>query len=171
MANFISLLVQKVGVYIKPFTPLLLKLLLSVVRDEKGITSKRAFANACALVLKYAAPSQAQILIEDSANLHSGDRNDQISCALLLKSFASMAVDVLSGYHAIIVPVIFVSRLNQALAVFQMLIAKKIPSLQTKTLMILFFPSYFFIYVSYLIDAYTLNTLYLVEHLMLCPLF
>lgn len=110
VANFISLLVQKVGVYIKPFTPLLLKLLLSVVRDEKGIASKRAFANACALVLKYAAPSQAQILIEDSANLHSGDRNDQISCALLLKSFASMAVDVLSGYHAIIVPVIFVSR-------------------------------------------------------------
>ncbi|XP_073141185.1 uncharacterized protein [Henckelia pumila] len=110
VANFTSLLVQKVGVSVKPFTPLLLKQLLPVVRDEKSIASKRAFANACALVLKYAAPSQAQKLIEDTANLHSGDRNDQISCALLLKSYASMAADVLSGYHAIIVPVIFVSR-------------------------------------------------------------
>ncbi|KZV44445.1 hypothetical protein F511_19346 [Dorcoceras hygrometricum] len=110
VANFISLLIQKVGVSVKPFTTLLLRLLLPVVRDEKSTASKRAFANACALVLKYASPSQAQKLIEDTANLHSGDRNDQISCALLLKSYASMAADVLSGYHAIIVPVIFLSR-------------------------------------------------------------
>ncbi|KAK6119824.1 hypothetical protein DH2020_046449 [Rehmannia glutinosa] len=76
VANFISLLVQKVGVDIKPFTT----------------------------------PSQAQKLIEDTANLHSGDRNDQIACAILLKSYASTAADTLNGYHAIIVPVIFVSR-------------------------------------------------------------
>ncbi|KAK6164025.1 hypothetical protein DH2020_000889 [Rehmannia glutinosa] len=110
VANFISLLVQKVGVDIKPFTSLLLKLLLSVVKDERSASSKRAFANACAIVLKYAAPSQAQKLIEDTANLHSGDRNDQIACAILLKSYASTAADTLNGYHAIIVPVIFVSR-------------------------------------------------------------
>ncbi|CAA0805895.1 ARM repeat superfamily protein [Striga hermonthica] len=110
VANFISLLVQKVGADIKPFTNMLLRLLLPVVKDEKSASSKRAFANACAMVLKYAAPSQAQKLIEDTANLHSGDKNDQITCAILLKSYASTAADTLSGYHAIIVPVIFVSR-------------------------------------------------------------
>ncbi|XP_011080457.1 proteasome-associated protein ECM29 homolog [Sesamum indicum] len=110
VANFISLLVQKVGVDIKPFTGTLLKLLLPVVKDERSASSKRAFANACAMVLKFAAPSQAQKLIEDTANLHSGDRNDQIACAILLKSYASTAADTLNGYHAVIVPVIFVSR-------------------------------------------------------------
>ncbi|KAL2238547.1 UNVERIFIED_CONTAM: hypothetical protein Sindi_1046400, partial [Sesamum indicum] len=109
VANFISLLVQKVGVDIKPFTGTLLKLLLPVVKDERSASSKRAFANACAMVLKFAAPSQAQKLIEDTANLHSGDRNDQIACAILLKSYASTAADTLNGYHAVIVPVIFVS--------------------------------------------------------------
>ncbi|KAL3621946.1 hypothetical protein CASFOL_034142 [Castilleja foliolosa] len=110
VANFISLLVQKVGVDIKPFTTMLLRLLLPVVKDERSASSKRSFANACAIVLKYAAPLQAQKLIEDTANFHSGDRNDQIACAILLKSYASTAADILNGYHAIIVPVIFVSR-------------------------------------------------------------
>ncbi|KAL1555169.1 proteasome adapter and scaffold protein ECM29-like isoform X1 [Salvia divinorum] len=110
IANFISQLVQKVGVDIKPFTSMLLRLLLSVVKDERSASSRRAFASACAIVLKYAAPSQAQKLIEDTARLHSGDRNDQIACAILLKSYASTAADTLNGYQAIIVPVIFVSR-------------------------------------------------------------
>lgn len=114
VANFISLLVQKVGVSIKSFTNVLLKLLLPVVKEEKSAASKRAFASACAIILKYASPSQAQKLIEDTATLHSGDRNDQISCAILLKSYASMAADTLNGYHSIIVPIIFLSRLNQS---------------------------------------------------------
>ncbi|PSR90112.1 Proteasome-associated protein [Actinidia chinensis var. chinensis] len=110
VASFISLLVQKVVVDIKPFTSILLKLLFPVVEEEKSGLSKRAFANACAIVLKYAATSQAQKLIEDTAALHAGDRNAQISCAILMKSYSSTASDVLGGYHAIIVPVIFVSR-------------------------------------------------------------
>ncbi|KAG6414017.1 hypothetical protein SASPL_126733 [Salvia splendens] len=110
VANFISQLVQKVGLDIKPFTSTLLRLLLSVVKDERSASSRRAFASACAIVMKYAAPSQAQKLIEDTARLHSGDRNDQIACAILLKSYASTAADTLNGYQAIIVPVIFVSR-------------------------------------------------------------
>ncbi|KAH7837827.1 hypothetical protein Vadar_018494 [Vaccinium darrowii] len=110
IASFISLLVQKVAVDIKPFTSILLKLLFPVVKEEKSGLSKRAFANACAVVLKYAAISQAQKLIEDTATLHTGDRNAQISCAILMKSYSSVASDILSGYHAIIVPVIFVSR-------------------------------------------------------------
>ncbi|CAL5425499.1 unnamed protein product [Camellia sinensis] len=110
VASFISLLVQKVGVDIKPFTSILLKLLFPVVKEEKSVLSKRAFANACAIVLKYAAPSQAQQLIEETAALHAGDRNAQISCAILLKSYLSTASDILSGYHTIIVPVIFISR-------------------------------------------------------------
>ncbi|XP_057801656.1 uncharacterized protein LOC131016878 isoform X2 [Salvia miltiorrhiza] len=110
VANFIGQLVQKVGLDIKPFTSMLLRLLLSVVKDERSASSRRAFASACAIVLKYAAPSQAQKLIEDTARLHSGDRNDQIACAILLKSYASTAADTLNGYQAIIVPVIFVSR-------------------------------------------------------------
>lgn len=122
VANFISLLIQKVGVDIKPFTSMLLKLLLPVVKDERSASSRRAFANACAMVLKYASPAQAQKLIEDTAYLHCGDRNDQIACAILLKSYASTAADILNGYHAIIVPVIFVSRLGQVLIMFQLLL-------------------------------------------------
>jgi proteasome component ECM29 len=112
VASFISLLVQKVGVSIKPFTGSLLKLLFPVVKEEKSASSKRAFANACAIVLKYATPSQTDKLIEDTAALHTGDRNCQIACALLLKSYSSAASDVLSGYHATVVPVIFLSRFD-----------------------------------------------------------
>lgn len=89
---------------------MLLKLLFPVVKEEKSATAKRAFASACAIVLKYAAPPQAQKLIEDCAALHTGDRNAQITCAVLLKSFSSTASDVVSGYHAAIIPVIFLSR-------------------------------------------------------------
>ncbi|XP_071911777.1 uncharacterized protein [Coffea arabica] len=110
VANFISLLVQKVGLGIKPFTSMLLKLLFPVVKEEKSTASKRAFANACATILKFAAPSQAEKVIEDTAALHAGDRNDQISGAILLKSYSSLANDALSGYKVVIVPVIFVSR-------------------------------------------------------------
>lgn len=110
VASFISLLVQKVGVSIKPFTNTLLRLLFQVAKDEKSGASKRAFANSCAFVIKYAAPSQVHKLIEETAALHNGDRNSQIACALLLKSYASTAGDVFSGYYATVVPVIFLSR-------------------------------------------------------------
>ncbi|EPS65152.1 hypothetical protein M569_09623, partial [Genlisea aurea] len=113
IASFIHLLVQKVGADIKLFTSSLLKLLLPAVRDEKSSSSKRAFANACSMVLKYATPLQAQNLIEQTINLHAGDRNDQITCAVLLKSYASTAADVFSGYHAVVVPVVFISRFEE----------------------------------------------------------
>lgn len=89
---------------------MLLKLLFPVVKEEKSATSKRAYANACAIVLRYAAPSQTQKLVEDTAALHTGDKNAQTSCALLLKSYSSMASDIFGGYQTIIVPVIFISR-------------------------------------------------------------
>ena len=111
VANFISLLVQKVGSDIKPYTSMLLKLLFTAVKEEKSATSKRAYANACATILKYSTPSQAHKLVEDTVALHTGDKNSQSSCALLLKSYSSTASDVLSGYQTIIVPVIFISRL------------------------------------------------------------
>ncbi|CAH1427060.1 unnamed protein product [Lactuca virosa] len=110
VASFISLLVQKVGGSIKPFTSTLLRLLFQVVKEEKSGASKRAFANSCAFVIKYAAPSQVHKLIEETAALYNGDRNSQIACALLLKSYASTAGDILSGYYATVVPVIFLSR-------------------------------------------------------------
>ncbi|XP_038694487.1 proteasome adapter and scaffold protein ECM29 isoform X1 [Tripterygium wilfordii] len=110
VASFISLLVQKVSVDIKPFTSMLLRLLFPVAKDERSTTAKRAFASACAMVLKHASTSQAQKLIEDSAALHLGDRNAQISCAILLKSYSFVASDILSGHHATVVPVIFISR-------------------------------------------------------------
>ncbi|BBH02426.1 ARM repeat superfamily protein [Prunus dulcis] len=110
IASFITLLVQKVGVEIKPYTSRLLRLLFPVVKDEKSAASKRAFASACSIVLKHAAPTQAEMLIDDSAALHNGDKNAQVSCAILLKSYSSMASDVVSGYLAAIIPVIFISR-------------------------------------------------------------
>ena len=110
VASFITLLVQNVGADIRPHTSMLLRLLFPVVTEEKSVAAKRAFANACAIVLKHATPLQAQKLIEETAALHTGDRNAQISCAILLKSYSSMASDVVSGYHAAIVPVIFLSR-------------------------------------------------------------
>ncbi|XVF04907.1 hypothetical protein REPUB_Repub05bG0125300 [Reevesia pubescens] len=110
VATFINLLVQKVGVDIRPYTNMLLKLLFPVVKEEKSTAAKRAFAGALAIILKHATPSQAQQLIEDTASLHTGDKNAQVSCAYLLKSYSSTASDVLSGYNTVIIPAIFVSR-------------------------------------------------------------
>ncbi|KAM2630644.1 hypothetical protein TB1_029488 [Malus domestica] len=110
VASFITLLVQKVGVEIKPYTSRLLRLLFPVVKDEKSAASKRAFSGACAAVLKHAAPTQAEKLIDDTVALHTGDKNYQVSCAILLKSYSSVASDALSGYLAAIIPAIFISR-------------------------------------------------------------
>ncbi|CAN6344332.1 unnamed protein product [Urochloa humidicola] len=112
VASFITLLVQKVMAEIKPFTTLLLKLLYSAVLEERSLAAKRAFASSCATVLKYASPSQAQKLIEDTTSLHSGGKNDQLSSAILIKAFLSNAADILGGYNAVVIPVIFVSRFD-----------------------------------------------------------
>uniref|UniRef100_A0A7N0UGU9 Proteasome-associated protein ECM29 homolog n=1 Tax=Kalanchoe fedtschenkoi TaxID=63787 RepID=A0A7N0UGU9_KALFE len=112
VASFISSLLQKVGPDIKPFSSTLLRLLFPAVKEEKSIAAKRAFASACGLVLKYAPQSQGQKLIEDTAALHNGDRNAQIACAILLMSYLSRATDIMSGYYAIIMPVIFISRFD-----------------------------------------------------------
>ncbi|OIW02801.1 hypothetical protein TanjilG_29577 [Lupinus angustifolius] len=110
VANFITLLLERVGVDIKPYANMLVKLLFQVVKEEKSTTAKRAFASACAKVLNYIAAAQAQGLIEDTAALHAGDRNSQIACALLLKNYSSVAGDVVGGYQAVIIPVVFLSR-------------------------------------------------------------
>ncbi|MED6172000.1 hypothetical protein PIB30_046082 [Stylosanthes scabra] len=110
VANFLTLLIESVGVDIKPYANMLVRLLFPVVKEEKSTTAKRAFASACAKVLKYIAVSQAQKLVEDTAALHAGDKNSQIACAYLLKSYSSVASDVVGGYHAVIIPVIFLSR-------------------------------------------------------------
>ncbi|CAL4995694.1 unnamed protein product [Urochloa decumbens] len=112
VASFITLLVQKVMIDIKPFTSLLLKLLYSAVLEERSSAAKRAFASSCATVLKYASPSQAQKLIEDTTSLHSGGKNDQLSGAILIKAYLSNAADILGGYNAVVIPVIFVSRFD-----------------------------------------------------------
>lgn len=110
VASFISLLVQKVGMDMKAYTATLVRVLFPAVLEEKSGAAKRAFASACGILLKYVASSQAQKLIEDTTALHTGDRNSQISCAVLLKSYASRAADVVSGYGATIIPVNFVAR-------------------------------------------------------------
>ncbi|KAL1347958.1 uncharacterized protein [Arachis hypogaea] len=110
VANFITLLLESVGVDIKPYANMLVRLLFPVVKEEKSITAKRAFASACAKVLKYVPVLQAQKLIEDTVALHAGDKNSQIACAYLLKSYSSVAADVVGGYHAVIIPVVFLSR-------------------------------------------------------------
>ncbi|TVT99496.1 hypothetical protein EJB05_55165 [Eragrostis curvula] len=112
VASFITLLVQKVMIDIKPFTTTLLKLLFSAVLEERSSAAKRAFASSCATVLKYASPSQAQKLIEDTTSLHLGGKNDQLSGAILIKAYLSNAADVLSGYNAVVIPVIFASRFD-----------------------------------------------------------
>ncbi|KAL6641935.1 hypothetical protein ACP70R_020116 [Stipagrostis hirtigluma subsp. patula] len=112
VASFVTLLVQKVMLDIKPFTSMLLKLLYSAVLDERSSAAKRAFASSCATVLKYASPSQAQKLIEDTTSLHLGGKNDQLSGAILIKAYLSNAADVLSGYNAVVIPVIFASRFD-----------------------------------------------------------
>nr|XP_009410433.1 PREDICTED: proteasome-associated protein ECM29 homolog [Musa acuminata subsp. malaccensis] len=110
VASFITLLVEKVASDIKTFTGTLLKLVYNAVLEEKSGSGKRAFAAACAVILKHATPSHAQKVIKDTAALHLGERNAQLSSAILLKAYSSLATDVLSGYHAVVVPVIFISR-------------------------------------------------------------
>ncbi|KXG27681.1 proteasome-associated protein ECM29 homolog isoform X1 [Sorghum bicolor] len=112
VASFITFLVQKVMVDIKPFTTILLKLLYSAVLEERSSAAKKAFASSCATVLKYASPPQAQKLIEDTTSLHSGGKNDQLSGAILIKAYLSNAADILGGYNAVVIPVIFVSRFD-----------------------------------------------------------
>ncbi|TVU50781.1 hypothetical protein EJB05_02171 [Eragrostis curvula] len=112
LASFVTLLVQKVMIDIKPFTTMLLKLLFSAVLEERSSAAKRAFASSCATVLKYASTSQAQKLIEDTTSLHLGGKNDQLSGAILIKAYLSNAGDILSGYNAAIFPVIFASRFD-----------------------------------------------------------
>ncbi|XP_028798613.1 proteasome adapter and scaffold protein ECM29 [Neltuma alba] len=110
VANFITLLLERIGADIKPYANMLVRLLFPVVKEEKSTAGKRAFASACAKVLNYIATSQAQKLIEDTAALHADDKNSQIACAFLLKSYSSNALDVVRGYLAVIIPVVFVSR-------------------------------------------------------------
>uniref|UniRef100_A0A0E0MJD0 Uncharacterized protein n=1 Tax=Oryza punctata TaxID=4537 RepID=A0A0E0MJD0_ORYPU len=112
VASFITLLVQKVMVEIRPYAATLLRLLYSAVLEEKSSAAKRAFASSCASVLKYASPSQAQKLIEDTTSLHLGEKNAQLSAAILIKSYLSNAADILSGYNAVVLPVIFASRFD-----------------------------------------------------------
>lgn len=95
---------------IKPYTSMLLKLLYTAVLEERSSSAKRAFASSCAAVLKYANQSQAQKLIEDTASLHLGEKNSQLSGAVLIKSYLSGAADVISGYSSVVIPVIFSSR-------------------------------------------------------------
>lgn len=89
---------------------MLLRLLFPVVKEEKSTVAKRAFASACAMVLKHASPSHAEKLIEETTALHTGEGNAQVSCAILLKNYSSVASDVVGGYHAAILPIIFISR-------------------------------------------------------------
>ncbi|KAM0826507.1 hypothetical protein ACQ4PT_068829 [Festuca glaucescens] len=112
VASFITLLVQKVMINIKPYTSMSLKLLYTAVLEERSSAAKRAFASSCAAVLKYASQSQAQKLIEDTASLHLGEKNSQLSGAVLIKSYLSNAADVISGYNAVVIPVIFSSRFD-----------------------------------------------------------
>ncbi|KAL5994756.1 hypothetical protein ACLOJK_024810 [Asimina triloba] len=72
VASFISLLVQKVGADIKPFTTILLKLLFSAVQNEKSGSAKRAFSAACAIVLKFEGDKDARALFEE---LFEGDKD------------------------------------------------------------------------------------------------
>ncbi|VAI29983.1 unnamed protein product [Triticum turgidum subsp. durum] len=112
VASFITLLVQKVMINIKPYMAMLLKLLYTAVLEERSSAAKRAFASSCAAVLKYASQSQAQKLIEDTASLHLGEKSSQSSGAVLIKSYLSNAADVISGYNAVVIPVIFSSRFD-----------------------------------------------------------
>lgn len=109
---------------------MLLRTLFPAVKDEKSPVTKRAFASTCALVLKYATATQAQKLIEDTTALHTGDRNAQMSCAILLKSFASTAPDVMSGYQAEILPVVFLARYGNLLCIFFFLLFRMVNPLQ-----------------------------------------
>ncbi|PKA49156.1 hypothetical protein AXF42_Ash010841 [Apostasia shenzhenica] len=110
VANFITLLVQKVTDDIIPFTNLLSKLLFQATLEEKSGAAKRSFAAACAIVLRYGSPSLAQKLIEDTVALHLGDRSAQIACAVLLKRYLNLAADLISSYQISTIPVIFISR-------------------------------------------------------------
>lgn len=104
------MLIQRVGVGIKPFASMLVRVLFAAVKEEKGVSTKRAFSNACGLLLKYGSTSQAEKLIEETMALHAGDKNAQMSCAVLIKSFASVAPDVISSYYGEVLPIVFISR-------------------------------------------------------------
>jgi hypothetical protein len=100
---------------IKPFTNTILKTLFHAVLDEKNSSVKRAFTSSCAIILKRASQAQAQKLIEDTTALHLGEKNAQVSGAVLLRAYLNNAVEVLNGYSAVVIHVTFVSRYVQGL--------------------------------------------------------
>ncbi|KAJ3681025.1 hypothetical protein LUZ60_015514 [Juncus effusus] len=112
VASFITLLVQKETNNIKPFTNALTKTLFHAVLDEKSGSVKKAFASSFSTVLKYASQAQVQKLLEDAAGLHSGDKNAQVSGAVLLRACFNNASEVLSGYNSVVIPVAFLSRFD-----------------------------------------------------------
>ncbi|GLJ38855.1 hypothetical protein SUGI_0791890 [Cryptomeria japonica] len=114
VARFISLLIQKVGMDIKPFVSTLSKVLFPAVQGEKSSAGRRAFASACGDLLKYASSAQAQKMIEDTVALYTSDsdRSTQVASALLLKNFSHRAAETVKGYHTIVLPVAFVARFD-----------------------------------------------------------
>eukprot|EP01018_Ginkgo_biloba_P028632 Gb_39358 [translate_table: standard] len=96
----------------KPFITTLVKVLFPAVQGEKSAAGRRAFAAACAGLLRHAGSAQTQKMIEDTVALYTsgGDRGAQVASALLLKNFSHQAADTVKGYHTIILPVAFVAR-------------------------------------------------------------
>jgi proteasome component ECM29 len=100
------MLVQKGTADIKSSTNTILKTLF----HEKSSSVKRTFTSSCAIILKYASLAQAQKLIEDTTALHLGEKNAQVSGAVLLRAYFNNVAEVLSCYSVVVVPVTFVSR-------------------------------------------------------------
>ncbi|CAI8594976.1 unnamed protein product [Vicia faba] len=89
--------------------------LAHLVRSGVGLNTRVGFANFITLLLESVGVDikpYANILkfIEDTAALSAGNKSSQIACAFILRSYSSRATYVIGGYHAVIIPVVFLSR-------------------------------------------------------------
>jgi proteasome component ECM29 len=114
-ARFISQLATRVGFELKPHSGVLLKVLFSAVKTEKSAAVKRAFANACGAVVKYAGEPQIQWLLTESVALYrsGADKDTQIASAFILEQISLQANEVLKGHYALVLPVAFIARFDE----------------------------------------------------------
>ncbi|CAM6125657.1 unnamed protein product [Calypogeia fissa] len=115
VARFINQLAMRVGFDLKPHSGALLKVLFSAVKSEKSVAAKRAFANACGAVAKYAGEPQIEWLLTESVALYTSgtDKDAHMACALVLEQSSLQANEILKGHYALVLPIAFIGRFDE----------------------------------------------------------
>ncbi|XP_024544607.1 proteasome adapter and scaffold protein ECM29 [Selaginella moellendorffii] len=114
VARFIALLSQQVGSDLRQYAGPIMKVLIPTVISEKSTAAKKAFAAACAAVMKVSGDRLLEQLIADIVGFYkSGDKDSRIASGLLLKELSRQASDGLKQQATLVLPVAFIGRFDE----------------------------------------------------------